>query len=284
MSNGPLILIADDSQVSREYIAKILEPAGYRVVQAVDGGSALKVVNEQKVSLAIIDHYMSPFGGFEFAKNIQVGGIQLPMIMVTNEETSDLLVEITKWGMSGYLKKPADPKRLIELIRRTLRQRDEPELAAENVSIGSDIIKSSFTHEELIQKAIDLALHNVTSGKGGPFGAIVANEKGNILGEGANAATSRADPLGHAEVMAIRQATEKLNSLTLDGCSLYISSEPTRVGKALIDSVGISKVYYGLSAQELAQFFPSRTYKPVEYEQISRDAAFKMMTAIKQKS
>ena len=283
MSNAPLILVADDSAVSREYLAKILEPAGYRVMLAADGGSALKVVNEHKVALAIIDHYMSPFGGFEFAKNVQVGGLTLPMIMVTNEETSDLLVEITKWGMSGYLKKPADPKRLIEMIRRTLRQRDEPALAPDKISIGSDIIKSSFTHEELMQKAIDIALNNASSGKGGPFGAIVADEKGHILGEGGNSATSRADPLGHAEVMAIRQATEKRNSLTLDGCSLYISSEPTRVGKALIDSVGISKVYFGLSGQELSAFFPSRSFTPVEYEQMLHDAAFDMMSTVKGK-
>lgn len=273
MNEAPLILLADDSEVSREYMNNILSTAGYRVIQAIDGGSAMKVVTEHKVSLAIIDHYMAPYGGLEFARNLEIADIRLPMIMVTNEETSDLLVEITKRGIAGYLKKPADPKHLLEIVKRTLRLPKSPIELDLSGNIGAEITKSSYSHEELMQKAIDMARKNVDMGHGGPFAAIISDKNGKILGEGTNGITSRADPAAHAEVMAIRQATERLNSLSLEGCTLYSSGEPTRVGKALIDSVGIKKVYFGLSHAEMSKHYPVKTYDVVEYEQFKQKEA-----------
>ncbi len=275
-----LILVADDSAVSREYIANILIPAGYRVIQAIDGGSALKVVREHEVDLAIIDHYMQPYGGLEFAKEIVAADLGLPMLMVTQEETSDLLLELSRHGVHNLLKKPVDPKRLLKTIRRLLRD-NQPEINEKKHGNGIEIAKSTYSHEELMQKTFDLALKNVNSGIGGPFSAIIADKNGRILGEGANRSTFRADPIAHAEVMAIRQATEKMDSLSLEGCVLYSSSEPTKIGKALIDSVGIEKVYYGLSSQEIASLFPAKKLTNAAYEQFQKDAALEMLAAAK---
>ena len=271
MSEAPLILIADDSLVSREYLSNILLSAGYQVIQAVDGGSAFRVVKEHNVALAIIDHYMEPYGGLEFAKGLKIADINIPMIMVTNEETSDLLVEVTRHGMAGFLRKPADEKHLKEMIRRALRRKEDPKPVDESGIIGADVTKTFFSHEELMKKAVDLAVRNVNMGHGGPFGAIIADKDGKIVGEGTNGLTSRADPAAHAEVMAIRQATLKLNTLSLEGCSLYTSSEPTKIGKALIESVGLSKVYFGLSHSQVNEINPPKIYThQVEYEQFKQ--------------
>ena len=272
--DAPLILIADDSQVSREYLANILIPAGYRVLQAIDGGSAFKVVTEHDVSLVIIDHYMQPHGGLEFARIVQGLNIDLPMIMVTQEETSDLLLEISKYGIGSFLKKPAEPARLLETIRRALRHKYGESLnAKDGQAFAATTVKNSFTHVELMRKAIDLAQKNLASGHGGPFGAVVADQDGKIIGEGVNGIMSRADPIAHAEVMAIRQATERLNRPSLENCILYSSGEPTRIGKALIDSVGIAKVFYALSHEEMARFHPVKHFSAVEYERLETDAA-----------
>ncbi len=271
-TGAPLILIADDSQVSRESMANVLRAAGYDVVQAIDGGSALKVVNEHPVALAIIDHFMAPHGGFDFAKQIKLNRLNIPMIMVTNEETSDLLVETTRHGIGKYLRKPVDPNRLIETIRRTLRtvviEKETPK-----IEIEADVKLSA---RELMQKAIELAHRNAQSRHGGPFGAIVADPEGRIIGEGVNGITSRSDPMAHAEVMAIRQATERLNQTHLEGCTLYCSSEPTTIGKSLIEGVGIEKVYYGLSHAEVNQIRTPRPRPPVTYERLGHDDALAM--------
>lgn len=275
----PLILIADDSEVSREYLAHILMTAGYDVIKAIDGGSAFKVVNERKVDLAIIDHFMAPYGGLDFAKGIRLNNLDLPMVMITNEETSDLLFEVSKYNISMLLHKPVDPSRLLEVVRRSLRHggKEEEELKP------SQLYKMQFSQQELMDRVIDKARQNLADGHGGPFAAIVADADGNILGEGVNGIGSRSDPVAHAEVMAIRQATEKLNRTSLDGCILYSSSEPTRVGKALIDSVGIGKVYFGLTYVELNNYLPRNRYENAEYIQLHQSEALEMLNSIKAK-
>jgi tRNA(Arg) A34 adenosine deaminase TadA/CheY-like chemotaxis protein len=270
--SAPLILIADDSQVSRELMSNTLKAAGYEVIQAIDGGSALKVIHEHPVKVAIIDHFMAPHGGFDFAREVKNSKLNLPMIMVTNEETSDLLIETTRHGIGKYLRKPVDPKRLVETVRRSLR---EVQLdTAPRFDVEIDLAHSP---AELMNRAIELAHRNAQSRHGGPFGAVVADADGHVIGEGVNGITSRCDPMAHAEVMAIRQATERLNRTDLKGCTLYCSSEPTTIGKSLIESVGLSRVYYGLSHSEVSQIRPSRALSPVIYEKLGHDEALKML-------
>jgi tRNA(Arg) A34 adenosine deaminase TadA len=80
-------------------------------------------------------------------------------------------------------------------------------------------------HEELMGRAIRLALEGVGSNAGGPFGCVIARA-GRIVGEGVNQVTSTNDPTAHAEVVAIRDACRNLNSFQLDGCVIYASCEP----------------------------------------------------------
>ncbi len=273
----PLILIADDSQLSREFMANELRAAGYDVIQAIDGGSALKVIHEHPVAMAIIDHFMSPHGGFDFAKQVRIGKIDVPMIMITNEETSDLLIETTRHGISKYLRKPVEPKRLIETVQRTLR-----ETTVHSQSPVTTTVDLRYGPNELMARAIDLALRNVQSRHGGPFGAVVASAEGRILGEGVNGITSRCDPMAHAEVMAIRQATERLNQTHLEGCTLYCSSKPTTIGKALIESVGIAKVFYGLSHADVNQIRSPQQRQTATYERLGYEEALAMFQQFQQ--
>jgi len=79
--------------------------------------------------------------------------------------------------------------------------------------------------EKFLRHAIQLADANISSGKGGPFGAVVVRN-GKIIAEGANHVTSDNDPTAHAEVVAIREACRALNSFQLDDCEIYCSCEP----------------------------------------------------------
>lgn len=81
------------------------------------------------------------------------------------------------------------------------------------------------TQIELISRAIQLAIENVKSRQGGPFGALVAR-KGEIIAEGTNLVTSTSDPTAHAEIVAIRKACRKLANFQLSGCEIYASCEP----------------------------------------------------------
>lgn len=93
-------------------------------------------------------------------------------------------------------------------------------------------------------RAIHLAIENVRTGQGGPFGAVIVKD-GGIMAEGVNQVTSSNDPTAHAEVLAIRQACQKLGLFELEGCELYTSCEPCPMCLGAIYWARLSRVYYG---------------------------------------
>ncbi|MFP4365288.1 MAG: nucleoside deaminase [Spirochaetia bacterium] len=81
------------------------------------------------------------------------------------------------------------------------------------------------TKEDFLKEAINLAVENVHSGNGGPFGAVVVKD-GKIIAKGANSVTGTHDPTAHAEIVAIRRACKELDSFQLADCEIYSSCEP----------------------------------------------------------
>ncbi len=79
--------------------------------------------------------------------------------------------------------------------------------------------------QKFMLRAIGLARAGADSDQGGPFGCVIVKD-GKIVGEGHNQVTSTNDPTAHAEVVAIRNACQKLGTFQLDGCIVYTSCEP----------------------------------------------------------
>ncbi|WP_058189188.1 nucleoside deaminase [Terracidiphilus gabretensis] len=107
-------------------------------------------------------------------------------------------------------------------------------------------------NSEFLRRAIALATENVTSGRGGPFGAVIVRD-GKIVGEGANSVTAASDPTAHAEVNAIRAAAKALGTFVLDGCELYTSCEPCPMCLAASYWARLDAVYYGANAADAAR-------------------------------
>jgi len=84
---------------------------------------------------------------------------------------------------------------------------------------------SSNREEKFMRMALDLAVENVTSGRGGPFAAIIVRGD-EVIATGTNQVTTTNDPTAHAEVSAIRAACAQLDSFQLAGCEVYTSCEP----------------------------------------------------------
>jgi len=75
-----------------------------------------------------------------------------------------------------------------------------------------------------MSKAIELSIDNVVRG-GGPFAALVVKD-GEIIASGVNQVTATNDPTAHAEIVAIREACQKLKNFQLDSCDIYTTCEP----------------------------------------------------------
>jgi guanine deaminase len=102
-----------------------------------------------------------------------------------------------------------------------------------------------------MKQAIALAVENVTSQRGGPFGALVVRED-KVIATGVNLVTSTNDPTAHAEVVAIRAACKVLGDFQLTGCAVYTSCEPCPMCLAALYWSRCDAVFYGSSAADAA--------------------------------
>ena len=102
-----------------------------------------------------------------------------------------------------------------------------------------------------MQEAIEQAIENVRTGRGGPFGALVVKD-GEVVARGANLVTASNDPTAHAEVVAIRKACRSLGSFQLDGCDLYTSCEPCPMCLGAIYWARLRRVFYGGTHEDAA--------------------------------
>jgi guanine deaminase len=102
-----------------------------------------------------------------------------------------------------------------------------------------------------MRMAIDLATRNVTSGRGGPFGAVIVRD-GEVIAAAANSVTATNDPTAHAEVNAIRAACAKLATFQLTGCDVYTSCEPCPMCLAAVYWSRCRAIYYGNTAADAA--------------------------------
>jgi tRNA(Arg) A34 adenosine deaminase TadA len=124
-----------------------------------------------------------------------------------------------------------------------------------------------------MEQAIALATENVTSGRGGPFGAVIVRE-GKVLASGANMVTAENDPTAHAEITAIRRACAAMGTFRLDGCEIYTSCEPCPMCLAAIYWSHCSAIFYGNTAADAAwagfndAFLYDEVKKPLEQRSI----------------
>jgi len=102
-----------------------------------------------------------------------------------------------------------------------------------------------------ISAAIELAREGMNSNLGGPFGAIVVKDQ-KIVGRGQNRVTSGNDPTAHAEVNAIRDACQQLNTFELSDCTLYTSCEPCPMCLGAIYWARIDQIVFAATRRDAA--------------------------------
>ena len=117
------VLVVDDSPTMRRMVAWVLIPMGLEVVEAGDGKEALKLLEERTFDLAIVDINMPVMDGIQLMRRIRgkAGLEDLPVLMLTTE-SSDLMKQAGRAaGATGWLVKPFDPARLLEVIKKVIK-------------------------------------------------------------------------------------------------------------------------------------------------------------------
>ena len=104
-------------------------------------------------------------------------------------------------------------------------------------------------HEQFMHEAYSLA---VSAGDAGdvPVGAVVVHD-GKIIGRGQNRRQELSDPSAHAEILAMKDASKKIGSWNLSGCSLYVTLEPCPMCAGAVIVSRMDNVYFGAYDKEL---------------------------------
>lgn len=103
---------------------------------------------------------------------------------------------------------------------------------------------------EIMNLGIEEARKTMNENKGGPFGAVITDFNGNVIAVASNMVLESHDPTAHAEIMAIRRASEKLGTHDLSDYILYATGYPCPMCLSAIIWANIKKVYYGTNLKD----------------------------------
>ncbi len=115
-------LVVDDSVSMRRMVAFTLTQAGFVVIEAENGEAALGLLEEVGVELIITDVNMPVMDGFHFVREVRRrrGYAHTPILMLTTDCEQERKAEGRLAGATGWIVKPFDPERLLEVVRQLL--------------------------------------------------------------------------------------------------------------------------------------------------------------------
>ena len=112
------ILVVDDSAVMRQLNSAVLVEAGYQVLVAPDGGSALEQARTGSVDLVLTDWTMVPMDGCELTRELRQlpGYARLPILVLSTISSDESKADAREAGASGWLCKPMEPETLLAVV------------------------------------------------------------------------------------------------------------------------------------------------------------------------
>lgn len=116
------VLAVDDSASIRQMVSMTLKQAGYNVVEASDGQDGLDKAKAKPVNLVLTDQNMPRMDGLSLVKALR--GLPqyktVPILMLTTESSDAMKAQGRAAGATGWLIKPFDPAKLLEVMKKVL--------------------------------------------------------------------------------------------------------------------------------------------------------------------
>jgi two-component system chemotaxis response regulator CheY len=116
------ILAVDDSAAIRHMVSVTLRNAGYDVVLAVDGEDGLEKARAERVQLVLTDQNMPRMDGLTLVRSLRAlpAYASAPILILTTESSDEIKSKGRAAGSTGWLVKPFDPVRLVEVVRKVI--------------------------------------------------------------------------------------------------------------------------------------------------------------------
>jgi two-component system KDP operon response regulator KdpE len=137
MTVEPLILAVDDEAGILRLIKLELSSQGFRVVVAGDGEEALRLAEQQRPDIVVLDIVMPQMNGLEVMRRLRER-TSVPVILLTAKDHDDDKVRGLELGADDYLVKPFNPEELSARVRAVLRRGYRPAAGGDNiVTVGN---------------------------------------------------------------------------------------------------------------------------------------------------
>jgi CheY-like chemotaxis protein len=115
------IMIADDSFVTRQVLATILEAVGHQVVGSYDNGRAVMAALEGPLpDLLLVDMLMPQASGVEVARTLRARGVDLKIVMISSVTVLEKIREAKEAGVNYYVLKPFEARKVLDVVDRCL--------------------------------------------------------------------------------------------------------------------------------------------------------------------
>jgi two-component system phosphate regulon response regulator PhoB len=168
---APVVLVVDDDAAIRTVVRWQLDDAGFRVLEADDGTSALKCIRDEHPTLVVLDLSLPRLGGLDVLRSVrsgQAGRSDTPIIVLSGRSGEGDRIAGLDLGADDYLVKPFSPGELAARVRSVLR-RSAPDPSIEAVVVGTLRIEPASRRvllgeeeKELTPKEFDLLLFLAT--------------------------------------------------------------------------------------------------------------------------
>ncbi|EWT01964.1 chemotaxis protein CheY [Intrasporangium oryzae NRRL B-24470] len=155
---APVVLVVDDDAAIRTVVRWQLDDAGFRVVEADDGATALRRIRDDHPTLVVLDLSLPRLGGLDVLRSVregQAGRSDLPIIVLSGRSGETDRIVGLDLGADDYLVKPFSPGELAARVRSVLR-RSSPELSGEAIVVGALRIETASRKVQLDGQEIEL--------------------------------------------------------------------------------------------------------------------------------
>ena len=133
-ASSPRILVVDDDRALRHAVSSLLERNGHTVLQAGDGPAALAHLARTEVQLMLLDMGLPGMTGLDLLARVRAGDRHPIVVVITADDTPETLLAAIRAQAYRYVKKPASPAAIVEVVEESLHASSEAILPIEVIS------------------------------------------------------------------------------------------------------------------------------------------------------
>ena len=164
-------------------------------------------------------------------------------------DTAQNLLEVSASSIEQIVRFPlSELTSAVEAFREEIRQKRKHKALSREEEVRLSRIDRS-RDEYFMREALVEAVKAHQAGEV-PVGAVVVDKEGKIIGRGHNLVVAGHDPSGHAEIIALKNASQNLKNYRLDNCTIYVTLEPCPMCSGAIIGARLARLVYGAKDQK----------------------------------